>query len=445
MALPPYLRRARAAEAPSAESDALAYPRITLVSGETVSRGVEWSGRTVAVRIEKFSEDLDELVSTVGDLVENGACVLIVRNVVARAQEAHHALAETLGANRVALVHSRFPGSERAVRESRITDLLGPPRPGRNRPNGFVVIGTQVLEQSLDIDADVLFADLAPLDLMLQRIGRLHRHQRGPEEGLRPVAVRQARVFVTGVSDWNASPPVPVDGSMAVYPEAALLRAAAVLLPHLDDDRQLELPADIPSLVHQAYDPHLIAPARWREALTRADAAADHALAESRKAANAFRLDPATGPSMVGWLTGRAREGHEDRPQVRDTEDSLEVVLVWQDGHGEVRLLPGEAPRHGEPLGLTDHPPEPELALAAAASTLRLPAVMTRGRSFDDVVGELEVRPPPFTGWQQSPWLAGQLVLCLGPDLTAVINNWTLSYHPDTGLTAIPPARGEKP
>jgi CRISPR-associated endonuclease/helicase Cas3 len=448
MALPPYLRRAKAAAPPvglTSEADALAYPRVTVGSKQTVSHSVSWSGRTVSVQLETFSDELAALVTAVIGLVEQGACVLIVRNTVARAQQVYEALAATLDADRLMLAHSRFPASERALRESRLTDLLGPPRVGRHRPSGFVVIGTQVLEQSLDIDADVLFTDLAPLDLVLQRIGRLHRHERGHGERERPAEVQDARVFVTGVSDWESDPPEPVAGSVAVYSQAPLLRAAAVLQPHLNSQRQLQLPGDIPGLVQRAYDPCLVAPQPWQEALKEADAVAAHALAESRKAASAFRLGRATAPTMIGWLEGREREDRKDRPHVRDTEDSLEVILVWQDDDGTVRLLPGQAARHGDPLGLPDHPPERELAFAAAASTVRLPAAMTRGRAFDTVIGELETRPPHFTGWQQSPWLKGQLVLCLGPDLSAVINGWTLSYHPETGLTAIPPSRGDHP
>ena len=72
------------------------------------------------------------------------------------------------------LHHGRFATVDRQRLDSRVEELLG-----RNRPaGGRIVVGTQTLEQSLDIDADLLITDLCPVDVLLQRIGRLHRHQR---------------------------------------------------------------------------------------------------------------------------------------------------------------------------------------------------------------------------------------------------------------------------
>ena len=69
------------------------------------------------------------------------------------------------------------------------------------RPSRLIVVGTQVIEQSLDIDFDLMVSDIAPIDLLLQRMGRLHRHHRGDNESNRPEPLRQARLFLTGVAD----------------------------------------------------------------------------------------------------------------------------------------------------------------------------------------------------------------------------------------------------
>ena len=109
-----------------------------------------------------------------------GARVLVVRNTVARAQEtfaACRALAPDLvfAVNGVAtLHHGRFAAEDRALLDAGVEAVLG----AVEAPAGAIVIGTQTLEQSLDIDADYLITDLCPMDVLLQRIGRLHRHAR---------------------------------------------------------------------------------------------------------------------------------------------------------------------------------------------------------------------------------------------------------------------------
>ena len=111
-----------------------------------------------------------------------GAKVLIVRNTVNFAIRTQQALEEeaapaerhllfSLG-GLPALHHGRFAVGDRKRLDGRVETLLGKGSAG----GGLVVVGTQTLEQSLDIDADLLITDLCPVDVLLQRIGRLHRH-----------------------------------------------------------------------------------------------------------------------------------------------------------------------------------------------------------------------------------------------------------------------------
>jgi CRISPR-associated endonuclease/helicase Cas3 len=108
-----------------------------------------------------------------------GARVLVIRNTVGVAIE----LFERVRANNEdllldvaggpALHHSRFAAGDRALLDRSVEAALSP---RRRSDGGVIVIGTQTLEQSLDIDADLLVTDLCPIDVLLQRIGRLHRH-----------------------------------------------------------------------------------------------------------------------------------------------------------------------------------------------------------------------------------------------------------------------------
>jgi CRISPR-associated endonuclease/helicase Cas3 len=81
----------------------------------------------------------------------------------------------------LALLHSRFPQYRREELETEWLARLGKRTP--NRPNGCVLVATQVVEQSVDIDADLLVSDLAPTDMLLQRLGRLWRHDRTRPQG----------------------------------------------------------------------------------------------------------------------------------------------------------------------------------------------------------------------------------------------------------------------
>lgn len=119
---------------------------------------------------------LDQIVPLVQqNLVENQA-VLVCCNLVAEAQQVYSLLQNELGLTpdeQIVLVHSRFNGYDRAAKEQLIRQRVGVPR-DPNRPP-IVVVATQVVEVSLDIDLDTLYTDPAPLEAMLQRFGRVNR------------------------------------------------------------------------------------------------------------------------------------------------------------------------------------------------------------------------------------------------------------------------------
>ena len=122
-----------------------------------------------------------------------GARVLVIRNTVARAQETFTGCATTANGLLLSvrgiptLHHSRFAAEDRALLDSAVEQAIGKDSP----LGGRIVIGTQTLEQSLDLCADLLITDLCPMDVLLQRIGRLHRHRRP-----RPEVFAQAQVIV---------------------------------------------------------------------------------------------------------------------------------------------------------------------------------------------------------------------------------------------------------
>ncbi len=412
------------------------YPRLTYYD-EAGLRDVTVPAATKssALAVKRMADDQAALQALLNDVLVDGGCAAVICNTVARAQQAFRQLKGTFGDD-VVLLHSRFIAPDRALRERRLVGQLGPG--AEARPHRLIVVGTQVLEQSLDVDFDVMITDLAPIDLMLQRVGRLHRHHRDN----RPDAVAAPTLYVRGVQDWSESPPKAVRGSVVVYGDAVLLRAAAVLAGR----DSITLPREIPSLVRAAYDPELSSPqgweSRWADAEKRATTG--HAAAKGR--AQAYLLDSPTQHSdLNGWIDlgvqDPDRSEEQGSSQVRDSEDSLEVIALWRDLAGLLHL-PDCAPRHPGavvPEGLEwGTGPEAALAREMATCTLSLPIQLTNAGAIEKVIAELE-RSVDASGWQQSPWLKGQLVLVFGPDGPPRLAGFELNYTTDEGLVVTRP------
>ncbi len=165
------------------------YPAVSVggADGERI-QGVGENGKTkrVSVSTRDMMPDFDAVADTALNAAREGAKVLVVRNTVGHAIQTQQALERLAGAcdkgllfnlNSVnTLHHGRFAAHDRRLLDRRVEAYLG--KDAERGGAGCVVVGTQTLEQSLDIDADLLITDLCPMDVLLQRIGRLHRHER---------------------------------------------------------------------------------------------------------------------------------------------------------------------------------------------------------------------------------------------------------------------------
>lgn len=221
--------------------------------------------REVAVRCVKFEEG--EAAAECLRRAERGECVLWIRNTVAEAQAAFRRLrSDRCGEETViALLHSRFPLFRREKLERLWLNRLG--KNPRRRPRGCVLVATQVVEQSVDIDGDFLLTDLAPTDMLLQRIGRLWRHQERPQMAARRPATARCEV-------WVNCPPLQKDADARALKRAlgksARVYAPYVLLRSLAEWRKaaersvLVLPKDIRPLLEATYDkPASDEPSSW--------------------------------------------------------------------------------------------------------------------------------------------------------------------------------------
>lgn len=120
----------------------------------------------------------NEVHEILREALEAGGCACWVRNTVYDALEAYREWVGILGEDQVMLFHARFALSDRLNIERDVISYFGPNSKEKDR-RGRLLIATQVIEQSLDLDFDSIVSDLAPIDLLIQRAGRLHRHARG--------------------------------------------------------------------------------------------------------------------------------------------------------------------------------------------------------------------------------------------------------------------------
>lgn len=443
-------RRKDIPRAPCEESGRPAYPLITATTytgalDQGMYRICEDLSAGTNVIVREMEDDDRTLVAQLNDLLSDGGCACVLRDTVSRAQSTYQQLKKAFGASCVKLVHSRFIAVDRMRNDAELLRLLGPD--SDNRPDKLIVVGTQVIEQSLDIDFDVMITDIAPIDLLLQRMGRLHRHQRGKEQSHRPEKLRQARCYVVGVEDWNQVPPKVAKGIDNVYPKALLWRSLLALRTKSDRANavMINLPHDIAMLVELVYSLgnnrgwSLSAniEQEWADALQ----SAEKELLESRESAQgrarAWLLDKPKkrkGSSLIGWLRDSysALDDARGRAAVRETDESIEVVAV-QEFEGEFKLLPWAVDAQGsrpteDSLGDGFSLPSDEAARLAANCTVSLPPRLSSAWSYQGVIDALEAHVQ-IPGWQESRWLQGQLVMVFDSKCNAVVEAGSCIYH----------------
>jgi CRISPR-associated endonuclease/helicase Cas3 len=215
--------------------------------------------RTVTVKRLAMPE---AAIDQIRQAMEKGQCVCWIRNTVKAARESHHELAEYewMDRNHLHLFHSRFVMIDRQGIEAKCEKIFGDKSMHPDR-KGQVLIATQVVEQSLDLDFDVLITDLAPVDLVLQRAGRLQRHVRDArgnrlrgfnekDQRGKPILYLYApEPMENPEADWLKS---QQKGTQAVYPHVGQLWLTAKLLLK-DKNGEFTMPEDARSLIEGVY------------------------------------------------------------------------------------------------------------------------------------------------------------------------------------------------
>lgn len=156
----------------------------------------------------KVISSLDACVATVLDATACGECVVWVRNTVNDALDAYRLLQQHMPQpENCLLFHSRFVLQDRKTIETQVLSLFGKQSSDQER-QGKVLIATQVFQESLDADADLMISDICPIDDLIQRAGRLHRHTRNTNRAYECNIqdTRPAPILYVHAPEWDANP-----------------------------------------------------------------------------------------------------------------------------------------------------------------------------------------------------------------------------------------------
>lgn len=371
------------------------YPRVTLVpKGDAISACAIPIVKTPKpepkrIALSHLPHTPEAVLSALHDAIPGDGCAIVICNTVASAQQMYEALRDELVPDgwKCLLFHARTPFMWRKEQEERVLELFGK-RSGENRTvprEKTLLVGTQVLEQSLDLDADFMAAvGIAPVDLLLQRMGRLWRHER-IRTALEP---RFAWVY-----DMDATAGLPLLGDSAyVYAPHTLLRSWLAL----KDRIEIRLPDDIEPLVSQVYDvpDPTDLPEAWLHTLTDAKERMEQKRKDQRKHANAVSVRmQEEGTTFTDWIYSmQPTLLDEDDPEThqtllaktRDGDPSLTVVLC---GTGE----------NGIPLAIES---SVEIPLTTAQQMMSFSLPISHRAIYEALKSE---KPP--TNWQKNAHL----------------------------------------
>lgn len=284
--------------------------------------------RVVKVR---YTADEESVYQHVVRSLHEGKCVVWIRNTVADVLASYARLFTLVNPEKITVFHSRFALSDRLRIEQQVLEFFGPANSPTSRC-GRLLIASQVAEQSLDIDADELISDLAPIDRLLQRAGRLHRHIRhangdriSGSDGVMNDGRSEPCLWVYG-PEWTDSPSsdwfaAAFPKGQYVYPHHGRLWRTARLL----QSGAFTMPQDARRLVESVFSESVdLPPSLEQRAITvKGEEMSEASLAQM----NTLKID-------TGYLRGDLGDWWADAlTPTRLGEKTVQVMLArWVDG-----------------------------------------------------------------------------------------------------------------
>lgn len=412
------------------------YPIITYTDGYEVKQKADFpKDADKEIQVRRISDD--NLIALLEDFSKQGGVIGVIVNTVKRAQLIGSQLLEKFGDETVDIIHSAFIATDRATKEEKLLKTIG--KDG-DRPKFKIIIGTQVLEQSLDIDFDVLITDLAPMDLLLQRIGRLQRH-----DIHRDVYYKEPTVYIMGLSES-----LEFDkGASIVYGEYLLTKTQY----YLPDTDVIKIPGDIPELVNKVYaseDKNMDMPKDLKGKYLVFKKEHEVKIKSLKAKARVFQLSSPTKilssskisittpnkssrsgakKSLIGWLKNDIPVDIDEKAsaKVRYTEDTIEVIAVKKIGSGYGFFETDE--------DISKRVDEDSIAKELAKHTFTLPKLLSKNYNIDDTIEELEGYNRNYLSkWQTSTWLKGSLGIIFDENDEFELGGVKLKYSNKLGV-----------
>jgi CRISPR-associated endonuclease/helicase Cas3 len=309
------------------EPEDVDYPRVTCVAvGDKRADVRHFAADTKrAQTIQLGWLDESALAETLRQSLANGGCAAVIRNTVGLAQETYLQLRDALTADGIVveLFHARFPYGRRKAIEDAVLARFGV-KGGPADRNKRVLVATQVIEQSLDLDFDVMISDVAPVDLVLQRAGRLHRHARGR----RSDGVAEPRLWLIEPPSKDALPDFKQYDK--IYARFVLLRSYIALKAV----EAVHLPARLEHFVEQVYGVEPLAiPDGWQGALDESEPK----WKEKKDKQQLDATDVAISYPDESPLEQQSQQLEDDDPeaakkiqaQTRDSDPSIQLVVIY--------------------------------------------------------------------------------------------------------------------
>lgn len=277
--------------------------------------------KKISCELLPILNDNDKIARYAVDAVKDGGCECVIMNTVADAICVYDKIKKNKKNDcKIILYHSRMTINARDETSQKILAMCGKDR--TKRPERVIIVGTQVLEQSLDVDVDYMITAICPIDLLFQRIGRYHRH--GDAGTIREHVVVANTVQVLIPSDLSS-----YGGTEYVYEKCYLDATIDAINEH---NGHLLIPSGMPDMINYVYS-HASIDVRVRQIIDEANSDAGNIKIE-----NGFEIYTRKNDLTDKNLNVRLSNTDETMVQIAILDDT-EIEELGQSSEADIELF----------------------------------------------------------------------------------------------------------